>query len=426
MNKYLIGPLNHLLRIKMVDTLFKNGIHEEWAAVFAEDQFASIIKKIQTELLTMVQLQIPLTPPLTMAMRVFRMPINQVRVIIVGQDPYTGTGQANGLAFGYRCASLDQAVRKSTPPSIINVIEASGCEDTTLISWFTQGVFLINRALTASPDSKGASVSIHEFWFPFTELVVKTILERSDPNKRPPCMLWGNKAKMLTSLVISYDSAIFSMHHPSKNADICVPEESRWARMKDFSGVNNIIKPPITWTTKPLQFSWPTHLFFTDGACIDNGKLSAKAGCGVVLLRLVGGNPRSKDDVKYELVQELGLKLIPSDDPSVWATNQRAELQALAMALNIIAKSPGVQTAIVTDSDYALKLATGEFKATKNLDLVAEIVTLYNRHVPLILHINSHQYSENSSSDITSPTNYMNFFQHWNDVVDKLATKHIG
>lgn len=134
--------------------------------------------------------------------RVFSMPLDEIRVVILGQDPYPN-GEANGLAF---------AVNETTKiPASLNIIfkeiESEGLKSgfydsdikhyRTLEGWSEQGIFLLNTALTVEAKNSGSHAGI---WQWFTRQVVKIISENN------PCiwMLWGAKAQSFKDYIKNY------------------------------------------------------------------------------------------------------------------------------------------------------------------------------------------------------------------------------
>ncbi|MEK7145107.1 MAG: uracil-DNA glycosylase [Patescibacteria group bacterium] len=120
-------------------------------------------------------------------------PFEKVKVVILGQDPYHGTGQANGLAF---------AVNDGTrlPPSLQNIYKelATDCglpfealaKKGDLSRWAKQGVLLLNATLTVRAHSAGSHQE--KGWEQFTDAVIRTLSERRE---HLVFMLWGNYAK---------------------------------------------------------------------------------------------------------------------------------------------------------------------------------------------------------------------------------------
>lgn len=136
-------------------------------------------------------------------------PIKNVKVVIIGQDPYHVYGQADGLAF---------SCHNGTPqPSLKNIfkeihddlgIEMSG--NTNLTHWAEQGVLLLNTSLTVV-EHMPASHS-NELWHTFTREVVKILNQLNQPIV---FMLWGNHAKSFLPLLNNPNHLILQSAHPS-------------------------------------------------------------------------------------------------------------------------------------------------------------------------------------------------------------------
>ena len=137
-------------------------------------------------------------------------PFQNVKVVILGQDPYHNPGQAHGLAF-----SVQSGV--AAPPSLVNIykeLEAdTGIEPTrqgNLNRWAAQGVLLLNASLTVRANSPMSHSKIG--WHTFTDAVIKTI---SDQRDHLVFMLWGSFAKSKQSLINSSKHLILTAAHPS-------------------------------------------------------------------------------------------------------------------------------------------------------------------------------------------------------------------
>jgi uracil-DNA glycosylase len=134
-------------------------------------------------------------------------PLEQVRVVILGQDPYHGAGQAHGLAF-----SVSQGV--TVPPSLRNIfkeiardplLNLGSCAplaNGSLERWARQGVLLLNTCLTVE-DAKPASHA-KQGWEVLTDFVISAVLERS---KSMVFMLWGAHAQAKRALMESVEKA---------------------------------------------------------------------------------------------------------------------------------------------------------------------------------------------------------------------------
>lgn len=135
-----------------------------------------------------------------------------VRVVLLGQDPYHGPGQAHGLAF-----SVPQGLRM--PPSLRNVfkeIDASlpqderGGHDTDLTRWAEQGVLLLNSVLTVQAGKPGSHSGLG--WQELTDAMVAAL---SDGREGLVFLLWGNYARAKGSLVDSTRHLVLEAAHPS-------------------------------------------------------------------------------------------------------------------------------------------------------------------------------------------------------------------
>ena len=137
-------------------------------------------------------------------------PLSNVKVVIIGQDPYHEPGQAHGLCF-----SVENGI--DLPPSLVNIykeIESDlGHKSTTngdLSSWAKQGVLLLNSTLTvlahqaASHSGKG--------WETFTDAVIKALAQN---NKHIVYMLWGSFAQKKAEIVNKDENLVLTSAHPS-------------------------------------------------------------------------------------------------------------------------------------------------------------------------------------------------------------------
>ena len=133
-----------------------------------------------------------------------------VKVVILGQDPYHGEGQAHGMAFSVRPGV-------KTPPSLVNIYKelqgSMGCyipNNGYLMKWAEQGVLLLNTVLTVragKPQShKGKG------WEVFTDRIISILNEREDP---VIFVLWGAPAKKKMSLITAPQHKILTAAHPS-------------------------------------------------------------------------------------------------------------------------------------------------------------------------------------------------------------------
>lgn len=187
-------------------------------------------------------------PPRDLLFQAFRLtPYAEVKAVILGQDPYHGAGQAEGLSF-----SVQPGVK--VPPSLRNIYielkEDVGVETPnhgSLVSWGQHGVLLLNTALTvragqpASHRGKG--------WERFTDAVIRLLNERKDPMV---FLLWGNHAAEKQALINTDHHLIIRSAHPSPFA-----ARKGFFGSRPFSQTNQFLEKhqiePIDWTIPQLS-----------------------------------------------------------------------------------------------------------------------------------------------------------------------------
>lgn len=149
-------------------------------------------------------------PPANKVFDAFRMTsFKDTRVVILGQDPYHGVGEANGLCF-----SVNRGIK--APPSLKNIYKELYSDlgtlrtDTDLSDWAKSGVLLLNSVLTVEKD-KPAS---HRFigWEEFTDNVIKKLNDKEEP---VVFILWGNFAKGKAKYITNSRHLVISSSHPS-------------------------------------------------------------------------------------------------------------------------------------------------------------------------------------------------------------------
>jgi len=136
--------------------------------------------------------------------------LDNIKVVIIGQDPYHGPNQANGLCF-----SVDSKLKN--PPSLINIFKEISnnlnCEirkNGNLLDWSKQGVLLLNSVLTVEKGFPGSHSG--KGWEIFTDYILKLI---STNKKNVVFMLWGGYAKKKENLITKKNNLILKAGHPS-------------------------------------------------------------------------------------------------------------------------------------------------------------------------------------------------------------------
>lgn len=137
-------------------------------------------------------------------------PIDQVKVVIIGQDPYHEPHQAQGLCF-----SVNDGIQ--IPPSLVNIYKEINAEFGTpiptsgnLMRWVSQGVFLLNATLTVEAHRAGSHQG--KGWETFTDAVISTL---NSQRKNVVYMLWGSYAQKKASLIDASSNLILKSAHPS-------------------------------------------------------------------------------------------------------------------------------------------------------------------------------------------------------------------
>lgn len=160
-------------------------------------------------------------------------PFSEVKVVILGQDPYHGAGQAHGLCF-----SVADGIKP--PPSLVNIYKELEADlgvkkDFTsgnLEDWARQGVFLLNAILTVIASTPASHQKLG--WEDFTDEVIKTISQRKE---HVVFILWGNYARAKRVLIDQTKHLIIEAPHPSPFSAY-----SGFFGSKPFSQVNNYLK----------------------------------------------------------------------------------------------------------------------------------------------------------------------------------------
>ena len=159
-------------------------------------------------------------------------PYEDVKVVILGQDPYHGAGQAHGLSF-----SVQPGVR--IPPSLLNMYKELqndlGCyipNNGYLVPWAKQGVLLLNTVLTVREGE--ANSHKNKGWENFTDRVISLLNEREKPIV---FLLWGNNAKEKIKLITNPSHYILTTVHPSP-----LSANRGFMGCKHFSETNEILK----------------------------------------------------------------------------------------------------------------------------------------------------------------------------------------
>ena len=186
------------------------AISNDWLAPlkpeFSKPYYAKLYQKVKEEYNTR-----RIYPPADYIFNAFALtPLGEVKVVILGQDPYHGEGQAQGLCFSVR-------PEVENPPSLVNIYQELhddlGCyipNNGYLVKWARQGVLLLNTVLTVRAHQANSHRGIG--WEEFTDAAIR-ILDQQD---RPMVfILWGRPAQMKKSMLHNPKHLILEAPHPS-------------------------------------------------------------------------------------------------------------------------------------------------------------------------------------------------------------------
>ena len=213
---------------------WKKYLNEE----FAKPYFKELVQFVKSEYQTYT-----CYPPGNQIFNAFNQcSFKNTKVVIIGQDPYHGKGQAHGLCF-----SVNDGINH--PPSLINILKeleqdvdkpfpTSG----NLLNWANQGVLLLNATLTVRENQAGSHQK--KGWEQFTDSVIKII---SDKKENVVFLLWGSFAKQKQKLINKDKHFVLTSGHPSPLS----ANRGYWFGNRHFSKTNSLLEQvgqqPISW-----------------------------------------------------------------------------------------------------------------------------------------------------------------------------------
>ncbi len=398
------------------------GVSSQWQSLLVNPKLDKILDVLVQE----ESIIVPKFPQIFEFARLTQ--LKDISVVIIGQDPYPTKGHAHGLAFSCKMGipeSLKNIYKCLVKKKIIKAVPMHG----DLTSWASQGVLMINRALTTHEGKPKAHQTL---WNSYTEDLVRTISE-----KPIVFLLWGANAQQLKT-VIGKKSFVLMWGHPSP-----LNTSQDFSECPHFTEANNILerlgRTPINWAsievteTKEATEQEKDHkvimmeivdgkhkkdcIIFTDGACVGNGQVQAR-GSYAALIRFGGFD----DQVIYERINRR-------------ATNIVAEGLAISAAFEHLQANPTKwQTAYInSDSEFWVKMFNSympnwekknmDFNEKENPDLTIPLwktfKTLNKTHKVILRWVPAHDKLgwKNKPADT-----YEGFCYNHNDYVDKMAT----
>lgn len=220
-----------------MDVKIEKSWKDALSGEFSKPYFKALVEQLHTEKASGVTIY----PPGGLIFKAFDLtPVDKVRVVILGQDPYHGPGQAMGLSF-----SVPRGI--PAPPSLKNIfkeiesdlgIRMSGSPDLT--PWAQQGVLLLNTALTVRAGVAASHSRIG--WQEFTDAVIRYL---SDNCNGIIFLLWGNFARGKKALIDTSRHYVLEAAHPSPLAG------GAFFGCRHFSKTNQLLtsmgRAPINW-----------------------------------------------------------------------------------------------------------------------------------------------------------------------------------
>ena len=190
----------------MAEVKIGGGWKEKLVGEFEQDYFKNLAEFVRGE-----YKKATVYPAPKNVFRAFdECPFDEVKVVVLGQDPYHGRGQANGLCFAVNAGV-------STPPSLQNIFKELESDlgrevshDADLSRWAKQGVLLLNATLTVNAGSPGSHQG--KGWEQFTDAAIRKL---ADEREHLVFMLWGNYAKQKGAHIDRAMHLVLESPHPS-------------------------------------------------------------------------------------------------------------------------------------------------------------------------------------------------------------------
>jgi uracil-DNA glycosylase len=222
-----------------MDVKIEASWKEELKAEFSKDYFRQIVTFLKMEKMANKIIY----PPGSLIFNAFQhTPWDKLKVVLLGQDPYHGPGQAHGLCF-----SVMNGIKP--PPSLINIYKeiqsdigiGMDASKGDLTAWADQGVLLLNAVLTVRTNEPASHSKIG--WMEFTDAVIKRI---SDKKSGIVFLLWGKFAQEKQILIDATKHHVLKAAHPSPFS-----ADKGFFGCRHFSKTNELLvqegKTPINW-----------------------------------------------------------------------------------------------------------------------------------------------------------------------------------
>jgi uracil-DNA glycosylase len=373
-------------------TAMFDGVHPSWIKLLKSD---AILPHLITVLDALDPLCISPKADDILTWAKFR-PVNDISVVIIGQDPYPDPSHAHGLCFSSRAQVLPESFKYIydclQEHKLMNPLDSTIAMPAYLGAWAAQGVLMINTALTTRPGERKSHASI---WEPVTREIIKAIGAMDQPII---WFLWGNDAKKMRPHILSTRHQVLEEIHPSPMAQVRLPVERQFRHCNHFIMANQFMQ-----ANKLRLIDWDPHsrhIVYTDGSANNTGT-SGRAGYAAYFT----AGPL-KSTKLWGRLAPVSAKNATDQPVVLFPTNIRAEGWAIMLPLEQILATesshhmPNVE--IVTDSKFWIDMIESwiprwvkqkiPFEAHENPDITARIHTLIVKFGPRLKlrHIYSH------------------------------------
>lgn len=183
--------------------------HNDWDEILKDEINKEYFKELLKNVNVLYQEKV-IFPPKKDVFNAFRLSYKDVKVVILGQDPYHGVGEAHGFAFS--------TLNTKLPPSLKNIYKElyddlgirKDYSNGNLFPWVKQGVMLLNTGLTVEKDKPNSHKDLG--WHTFTDAVIQKLNEREDPIV---FILWGSNARAKKQYITNKRHLVIESSHPS-------------------------------------------------------------------------------------------------------------------------------------------------------------------------------------------------------------------
>lgn len=216
-----------------IEASWKNALQEEFSRDYWQSLTAELHKRYKTE---------TIYPHAKNIFRAFALcPFESVKVVILGQDPYHGVGQANGLSFSVNDGMTLPPSLKNIYHEIQNDLGITPNPSGDLTRWADQGVLMLNSVLTVAAHRPASHAGLG--WEQFTDQVIETLNAKRE---HIVYMLWGKYAQTKGSVIDAKKNLVLMSAHPSPYSVTKFYGNHHFSRCNEYLKENGL--SPIDWS----------------------------------------------------------------------------------------------------------------------------------------------------------------------------------